>query len=318
MGAVGMGAGGEGSSPFVLMKPLQNAFMEETIMHSVNNRFAIGRGFRLTATATVGLAIVIASCTPSSFAQQPSQQTFPSAEAASDALFLAAQSGNEQVLVHILAGGKELVSSGDEAEDKIDREQFAQKYRQMHRLVRESDGTTLLYIGAENWPFPVPLVRAPVWYFDAKAGAQEIRFRRLGENEYTAIDTCHALVQASKQPGSNTTEVDRVAQYARSLINAQPAQISNTPSNAEEVLGPFHGYYFRILTEQRKGENGSDSKTGGVTVVAYPADYRSSGIMTFIVTQNDVVYETDLGPSTADVVKAMASWKRTSNWHVAE
>jgi hypothetical protein len=293
--------------------------MEETTMHSVNKRFAIGRGYRLTATATVGLAILIACCTPSSFAQEPAQQTFPTAEAASDALFLAAQSGNEQVLVHILAGGKELVSSGDEAEDKIDREQFAQKYRQMHRLVRESDGTTLLYIGAENWPFPVPLVsRATVWYFDAKAGAQEIRFRRLGENEYTAIDTCHALVQASKQPGSNTMEVDRVAQYAHSLVNAQPAQISSTRSNAEEVLGPFHGYYFSILTEQRKGENGSDSKTGGVTVVAYPADYRSSGVMTFIVTQNDVVYETDFGPSTADVVKAMTSWKRTSNWHVAE
>ena len=191
-------------------------------MYSVNKKFAIGRGFRLTATATAGLAILVASCTASSFAQQPSQQTFPSAEAASDALFLAAQSGNQQVLVGILAGGKELVSAGDEAEDKIDREQFAQKYRQMHRLVRQSDGTTVLYVGAENWPFPVPLVsRASVWYFDAKAGAQEIRFRRLGENEYTAIDTCHALVQASKRPASNTTEVDRVAQYASSLIKAE-------------------------------------------------------------------------------------------------
>jgi hypothetical protein len=288
-------------------------------MHSVNKRFAIGRGFRLTATATVGLAILVASCTPPCSAQEPAQQTFPTAEAASDALFLAAQSGNEQVLVHILAGGKELVSSGDEAEDKIDREQFAQKYRQMHRLVRESDGTTLLYIGAENWPFPVPLVsRGTVWYFDAKAGAREIRFRRLGENEYTAIDACHALVQASKQPGSNTTEVDRVAQYARSLINAQPAQVNSTPSNGEGVLGPFHGYYFRILTAQRKGGSDSDSKTVGLTVVAYPADYRSSGVMTFIVSQNDVVYETDLGPSTAEVVKAMTSWKRTSHWHVAE
>jgi hypothetical protein len=157
-----------------------------------------------------------------------------------------------------------------------------------------------------------------VWYFDAKAGAQEIRFRRLGENEYTAIDTCHALVQSSKQPGSNTIEADRVAHYARSLINAQPAQISRASSNAEEVLGPFHGYFFRILTAPRKGENGSDSKTGGLTIVAYPADYRSSGVMTLIVTQNNVVYETDLGPNTTDVVKAMTSWKRTSNWHVAE
>jgi hypothetical protein len=284
--------------------------MEETLMRSANKRFAVGRGFRFTEAAIVRLAILIASCIPSSFAQERGQQTFPSAEAASHALFLAAQSGNEQALVHILGGAEELVSAGDEAEDRIDREQFAQKYQQMHRLVRESDGTTLLYIGAENWPFPVPLVsRATMWYFDANIGAREIRFRRLGENEYTANDTCHALVQASKQPPSNTTEVDPVTQYARTLINAQPAQTSRTPSNGEEILGPFHGYYFRILTAQRKG---------GFTVVAYPAGYRSSGVMTFIVTQNDVVYETDLGPSTADVAKARASWKRTSNWHVAE
>jgi len=290
-----------------------------TIMRSENKWFSVVLSSRFTATATAGLAILIASCTPSSFAQEPAQQTFPSAESASHALFLAAQSGNEQALVHILGGGKELVSSGDEAEDKIDRQQFAQKYQQMHRLVRESDGATLLYIGAENWPFSVPLVsRATVWYFDANTGAQEIRFRRLGENEYTAIETCHALVQASNQPGSNTAEVDPVTQFARTLINAQPAQTSRTPSNGEKILGPFHGYYFRTLTAQRKGENASNSKTGDFIVVAYPAEYRSSGVMTLIVTQNNVIYETDLGPSTTEVVKAMTSWRRTPNWHVAE
>jgi Protein of unknown function (DUF2950) len=281
-------------------------------MNSANKGFAGGRGLRSAATATVGLAILIASCTPSSFAQEPGQQTFPSAEAASHALFLGAQSGNEQAVVHILGGGKELASSGDEAEDKVDREQFAHKYQEMHRLVRESDGTTLLYVGAENWPFPVPMVsRATGWYFDANTGAQEIRFRRLGDNEYTAIETCHALVQVSKQPGSNTAEADQVTRFAR-------AEISSTPSNGEEIQGPFHGYYFRILTAQSKVEKGPNSKTHGFTVVAYPAEYRSSGVMTFIVTQNDVVYETNLGPNTANVVKGMATWKRTSNWHVAE
>jgi hypothetical protein len=217
--------------------------------------------------------------------------------------------------VDILGGDKELVSAGDGAEDKIDREQFAQKYRQMHRLVRESDGTTLLYVGAENWPFPVPLVsRAKSWYFDADAGAQEIRFRRLGENEYAAIQTCHALVQASKQPGSATGEVDPITQFAVTLIKALPQRIS-TPANG---AGPFHGYYFRILAAQRNGENGVNGKTGGFVVVAYPAEYRSSGVMTLIVTQDDVVYETDLGPNTTEVVKAMTSWKRTSTWRVAE
>jgi hypothetical protein len=285
-------------------------------MHSPTNRFAAGRGFRSTATATVGLAILIACCTPSSFAQKPAEQTFPSAEAASHALFLAIQSGNEQPLVHILGGDKELISAGDEAEDKIERQKFAEKYQQMHRLVRVSDGTTLLYVGAENWPFPVPIVlRGKVWYFDADAGAQEIRFRRLGENEYTAIETCHALVQASKQPGTNTAEVDPITQFARTLINVLPPRMSTTPSNGP---GPFHGYYFRILAAQSNGEIGVNGKTDGFMVVAYPAEYRSSGIMTLIVTQNDVVYETDLGPNTTEVVKAMASWKRTSTWRVAE
>ena len=288
-------------------------------MHGANKTFVLGGGFHLTPSSYRGLAILIACCTPSSFAQGPAQQTFSSAEAASYALFLAAQSGNEQALVHILAGGKELVSSGDEAEDKIDRQQFVRKYQQMHRLVRESDGTTLVYVGAENWPFPVPIVsKASVWYFDPKAGAQEIRFRRLGANEYTAIDTSHALIQSGKQPGSNTTEADRVVHYARSLINAQPAQTTGASSNGEEVLGPFYGYYFKILTAQQKGQNGSASNAGGLILVAYPADYRSSGVMTFAVTRNDVVYEADLGPSTADVARAMTSWKRTSNWHVVE
>jgi Protein of unknown function (DUF2950) len=274
--------------------------MEETLMRSANERFAVGRRFRRTATAIVGLAILVVSATSSSFGQQPAQQTFPSAEAASHALFLAVQSGDDQASLHILGGDKGLISAGDAAQDKSEREQFVQKYQEMHRLVRQSDGSALLYIGAENWPFPVPLVsKAKGWYFDATIGAQEIRFRRLGGNEYTAIDTCHALVQASKQPRSNTTEVDAVSQYARKLLNSQSPQSG----------GPFHGYYFRILTAQGKG---------GFTAVAYPAEYRSSGVMTFIVTQNDVVYETDLGPGTAHVVKAMDSWKRTSNWHVAE
>jgi hypothetical protein len=281
----------------------------------VNKSNPIGGGFRLAEATLVGLVILIACCTPS-FAQGAAQQTFPTAEAASVALCLAAQSGNQQALMHILAGGKELLSSGDEAGDKIDRAQFVQKYRQMHRLVRQSDGTMLLYIGAENWPFPIPLVsKGGVWYFDGKTGSQEIRFRRLGENEYAAIEICHALIRASKQAEGKTAEVDPVTQFARALIDAQPAQISSTPTKDQEIKGPFDGYYFRILTAQRKGDN---NKTRGLIAVAYPAEYRSSGVMTFIVTQDNLVYETDLGQSTANIVKAMTSWKRNSNWHVAE
>jgi hypothetical protein len=286
-------------------------------MHNENKRFAVVQGCRFIATATVGLAILITTCTGSSFAQKAQQQTFPSAEAAANALFLAVHSANEQDVVRILGGSKELDFSGDEAQDKLDREQFVQKYQQMHRLVRASAGTTLLYIGAENWPFPFPLVsRANVWYFDAHAGVEEIRFRRVGENEYTAIAACHEMVLASKQQGSNTTEVDPVAQYTRTLINAESVKTGRDPASGKAVLGPFHGYYFTSLTAQRRGENRPSA--GGFAVLAYPARYRSSGVMTFLVTQDGVVYETDLGPNTVDVAKAITSWKLTSHWHAAE
>jgi hypothetical protein len=127
-------------------------------MQIPNKKLAVGKGIRYVVKATLGLAILIASCARPSFSQTAGQQTFPSADAASQALMLATQSGNKQAVEHILGGGKEFVSSDDEAQDNLDRAQFAEKYQQMHRLVRESDGTTLLYIGAENWPFPVPLV----------------------------------------------------------------------------------------------------------------------------------------------------------------
>jgi Protein of unknown function (DUF2950) len=286
-------------------------------MHSEKRRFAVVQGFRFTATTAIGLAILIASFTGSSFAQKAQQQTFPSPEAATNALFLAVQSANEQAVVRILGGNKELLSSGDEAEDKFDRKHFVEKYEQMHRLVRASDGTTLLYIGAENWPFPLPLVSGTdAWYFDAHAGAQEIRFRRVGENEYTAMEACHEIVLASKQPGSNTTAADPVAQYAQTLIDAESVKAGRAPSIGKVVLGPYHGYYFTTLTAERKRENGPSAR--GFAILAYPARYRSSGVMTFLVTQDDVVYETDLGPNTVDVAKGITSWKRTSHWHVAE
>jgi hypothetical protein len=136
----------------------------------------------------------------------------------------------------------------------------------------------------------------------------------LGENEYAAIEACHALVQASKQPRTNTAVVDPITQFARTLINALPQRIG-LPSNGPHS---FHGYYFKILTAQRNGENGVNGKEGAFIVVAYPAEYRSSGVMTLIVTQNDVVYETDLGPNTTQAVEAMTSWKRSSTWRVAE
>src|SRR5580658_1168521 len=145
----------------------------------------------------VGFLLLVAGLAGSSFAQESQPRTFSSPGEASDALFQAAQKEDEPALEAILGAGKEVTSSSDEVEDKLEREQFSKKYQEMHRLVRESDGTTVLYIGAENWPFPIPLVsRNGAWYFDSKAGIEEIKFRRVGENEATAIQVCEEFVMA--------------------------------------------------------------------------------------------------------------------------
>ena len=194
-----------------------------------------------------------------------------------------------------------MTSSSDEEEDKLEREQFSKKYQEMHRLVREPDGSTVLYIGAENWPFPIPLVsKNGEWYFDSDRGKQEILFRRIGENEATAIETCHALVLA-KQHEAAITGDDPATRYAQTLVTA---------TSQEDASGPLDGYYFRMLSGQ--------SKAGaGYAFIAYPAEYRSSGVLTFLVTPENVVYEKDLGPDTAKLAKTITA-KTISGWHPAE
>jgi hypothetical protein len=236
-----------------------------------------------------------------SFAQESQPRTFSSPGEASDALFQAAQKEDEPALEAILGAGTEVTSSGDEEEDKLEREQFSGKYQEMHRLVREPDGTTVLYIGAENWPFPIPLVsRNGEWYFDSDRGKQEIVFRRIGGNEASAIETCHALVLA-KRGVATTTGDDPVTQYAQTIL---------ATDSTEDASRPFDGYYFRMVTGK--------SKTGaGYAFIAYPAEYRSSGVLTFVVTSEDVVYEKDLGPNTEKLAKTITA-KAISGWPPAE
>src|SRR5277367_2156800 len=144
---------------------------------------------------------------PSS-AQQPGQKTFSSAEEASQALVSAAQSNDEKAMLDILgADGKQIVSSGDDAEDAETRANFVRRYQDMHRLVKEPDGSTVLYIGAENWPTPIPLVsKGKAWYFDTEVGKREILYRRIGRNEMSTIRVCQELVAAQKEYSADHNE----------------------------------------------------------------------------------------------------------------
>ena len=259
------------------------------------------RRCHLAAAAFAVVALLVMGAAPSCFAQQPGQQSFPSAEAASSAFVSAVENHDETAIMTILGGGQELVHE-DDVEDRLLHERFVGKYQQMHRLVREPDGTTVLYIGAENWPFPVPLVLANgAWHFDAQGGLMEVLFRRIGENEVIAIQACRALVTADRQDSSRSNGADADGTIDTLLANARSGANST----------PYYGYYFRILTPP------GQSKAGGAernVIVAYPADYRSSGVMTFMVGPGDAVYEKDLGPNTAEVAGAMTADNPDPSW----
>src|ERR1700690_1574659 len=281
-----------------------------------------------------------------SMAQQPGQKTFSSAKDASNALVTATQSNDEKAMLDILGPEeKKIVSSGDETEDTNTRTNFVQKYQEMRRLVKEPDGTTTLYVGAENWPTPIPLVNSGnSWYFDTEAGRKEILYRRIGENELSTIRVCEELVAAEKEYRSTHQN-----EYARKIFSEEgrhnglywkadagepqspigPLVASAVAEGYSRKEGsaptPFHGYYYRILTGQGKnGPGGAKSyilngkMTEGFAVEAYPAEYKSSGVMTFIVNQDGVVLQRDLGKRTGLLAKVMKEYNPDPNWQKGE
>ena len=262
-----------------------------------NSKAAIQPVRRLPARAALAtLILLVAGQAQLCFSRPLDRSTFRSPEEASSALFAAVEKHDERAIAHILGAGAGVVSSGDKVQDTLDHERFTRKYQEMHRLVREPEGQTLLYIGAENWPFPVPLVsRDGLWRFDPDGGANEIRFRRIGENEVTAIGICHALVTAETRPGTDAE--------ADGLVKAVLPNLSDA-----KTAVPFHGYNFRVLSQT----------DGQFAAIAYPAVYRSSGVETFIVDQNDVVYEKDLGPGTTAVAGKITVYPSDSTWVNAE
>jgi len=257
------------------------------------------------ATAVLVLGMLIAVPALPLFAGRSVMKTFSSAEQASNALFQAAQTSDEQQLEAILGLGKEVTSSGDDVEDKLEREQFTQKYQEMHRLVQESDGSMVLYIGAENWPFPLPLVsHNGVWQFDPDAGRQEILFRTIGENEAAASEVCNAFAARTKQNDASSYADDDATEYAKKLLSLRARDAADlAPQNDP----PFHGYYFR-----------NAKIAGRVALIVYPAKYQSSGVMTFLVTEGGGVYEKDLGSKTTAIMQGTKLRKVDSSWHPAE
>ena len=319
-------------------------------MREAKKRFENDLLFRFSwpTLAAVSLLVTLVFSSQLTLAQEPNQQVFHSPEEASAALFAAAQQTDNRALLGVLgAAGKDLVSSGDPAEDRKERDNFVAKYKQMHRVVKERNGVMILYIGAENWPDPIPLVeKNSVWYFDTDLGEGEILARRVGRNELATIDVCHQLVDAQQQhyAGANNGEHRYALKFIGDndghdgLFSSESGEHSVSPldaliasagvengTTASHDPVPFNGYYFRILTAQgnnaeggAKGFLANGKMVGGFAFVAYPAVYRSTGIMTFIVNQNGVVYQKDLGPDTEKISDAMIEYDPDSTWERAD
>lgn len=295
-------------------------------------------------TAGVLMAAVLLMVTVS--AQESGEKTFGAPSDASKALYDAVKSGDKSAMEAVLGASAEaILSSGDEVQDKHNADFFLQHYEQMNRWGRETNGDQTLFMGAENWPFPVPLKKnaAGQWYFDSKAGVEEVLFRRIGANELAAIRVSKALADAQDEYFDQLHDGATVHQYAQKFISDEGKQNGLFWKTAEgepqspigpvfkyaaaegynKRADPFHGYFYRILTAQGASAPGGaksyivDGKmTEGFAFVAYPAQYRNSGVMTFVVNLNGVVFEKDLGPKTADLVKAMTAINPDSTWRV--
>jgi Protein of unknown function (DUF2950) len=292
---------------------------------------------RFNVARAVGLLIVLSSVM---FAQEQGQKTFAKPEDAGKALYDAMQAQDKAAIEAILGpSSSKIVSSGDEVQDKNNRDRFLERYTQMHRYAKEINGEQTLIMGAENWPFPIPLKsNAGQWYFDTAAGVKEILFRRIGRNELSAMRVCYALADAQDQ------YFKAKQAYAQRIIS-EPGQQNglywNSPEGQpESPIGPlvaeatsegyggehdtpqpFKGYFFKTLKAQGANAKGGaqnyivDGKmTGGFAYVAWPAEYKNSGVMTFLIGKDGVVYEKNLGANTADLVKAMTTYNPDSTW----
>ena len=272
------------------------------------------------------------------------QQAFKTPDEAATALAAAAQANDMKAIVTVLGpDGEDIVSSGDEVADAQTRQKFVAAYDAKHRIAIEGDDKAVMVIGQDDFPLPIPLLRKDgMWRFDTAAGRDEILFRRIGKNELDAIQACLAYVDAQNE----YAEKDRIGassnSYAQRIISRPGKQDGlYWPSSQGEAspLGefiaqatrqgyrvgagrtPYRGYYFKILTRQGPSAEGGEldyvfqgRMIGGFALVAYPAEYRNSGVMTFIVNHAGIVFQKDLGPGTAKLAERMRSFNPDRTW----
>ena len=298
------------------------------------------------ALMLLGVIATLPSCTKSETvaAGDEPQRKFDSADQAGTALLQAAKAGDQAALIAIFGpSAKAILFSGDPVMDQNALKDFATAYETMHRWGKIKAGGEMLYVGAENFPFPIPLQQnaSGKWYFDTGAGMDEILARRIGRDELVAIAAVAALANAEQEYFNRAD--NKVKQYAQKFVSDEGrhnglywyapegstqsplGQLGDFAKGAGYMMTdgkpqPFHGYYFRILTKQRDS-NGvlkdyvvNGNMTGGFAILAYPAEYQNSGVMSFLIGTDGVVYEKDLGKQTLDIASAMTEYDPGKGW----
>jgi hypothetical protein len=302
----------------------------------------------LSRLATLAIVILFAGCSKSA---KPAYQTFASPDDAGNGLLTAAKSGDPNAVIAVFGpDSKDIVVTGDPVQDKNTAALFIAGYNAMHRWRKMPDGSQTLLIGADNFPFPIPLKKdaAGQWYFDVAAGREEILVRRIGRNELSVMEVCMALADAQSEYYSQRLGDGGTQQYAVKFISDAGKQNGlyweSQEGQPKSPLGPlaafatnegyslkpdshvpFHGYYFHMLTRQGSHAPGGakdyvvDGKmTGGFAFVAYPAEYRNSGVMTFIINQDGVLLQKDLGSATTQTAAAMTEYDPDPSWTPAQ
>jgi len=280
-------------------------------------------------------------------APAPKQKVFASAEDAVRDLIAAAKATDSKALLAVLgAAARSIVQSGDAVADKAGMERFAKAYDEANKLEKVDDRAMVLSVGKDGWPFPIPIVKSDAgWRFDSAAGKEEILNRRIGRNELYVIQVMQAIVDAQREYYLRNPQNDRLLAYAQRFLSTQgkrdglyfPTKAGEpvsplgplvTSARAEGYKGdpggkpgPFHGYHFRLLKSQGADAKGGaydyvaqGKMIGGFAVIAWPAQYENSGIMTFMVSHDGVVYEKDLGPDTATAVQKINRFNPDKSW----
>ena len=302
--------------------------------------------FRANGLLIVAAIFAFVFAWSSVYAKSPIQKTFSSPEKAVEAMVGAVKADDFQSLLEIFGpGSRHIILSGDPVEDQQGREWFVKHYEEKNSLEEAPDKVTL-HVGSDEWPFPIPIVKAGNgWRFDTRVGKQEILARRVGRNELNAIQVCLAYVDAQREYAMKKAhQGEGLLEYAQKFVSTPGKQdglyweagegqeqspigplfaAARDEGYSKEPLEvePYHGYFYRILTAQGKNAPGGahdyvvgGKMIGGFALIAYPAHYRASGVMTFIVNHDGVVYQRDLGKKTKKTAQAMKAFDPDNTW----